>query len=57
MIIPVLAAKKAKEAKEAETPVRNNPVESSIDMRGTNSKCDSSGRTSNVVYRTEGIRN
>ncbi len=33
MIIPVVAAK-AKEAKEMETPVKNNPVESSVEMRG-----------------------
>jgi regulator of protease activity HflC (stomatin/prohibitin superfamily) len=35
MIIPaVVAAKKAKEAKEMESPMKNNPVESSVDMRG-----------------------
>jgi regulator of protease activity HflC (stomatin/prohibitin superfamily) len=34
MIVPVIAAKKAREAKEMESPVKNNPVESSIEMRG-----------------------
>lgn len=35
MIIPVMAAaKKKREAAEAPSPVKNNPVESSIDMRG-----------------------